>query len=210
MVASVAENCVSVTLSGVCAVCLRARACGGVYACGTCGGRASYCCLSHMAADWRAHQRLCAAVRRLGGGDRLQEGDGDAWRSQRVRELEKVARLYGGGAPSAVPTVERDLLLFPRACRTCYERDPDKLVECTRCHQHWYCGAHPAHKDPAHDERWCARLQVYLRLARAQLRGDLRDLSVVNVDPTEDCALKLTDMRTVVRRALHIDQPLGE
>ncbi|GLV45714.1 uncharacterized protein CBL_02734 [Carabus blaptoides fortunei] len=158
----------NITLAGLCAVCWQEA----LYYCTKCKA-VGYCCMSHMATHSSQHDALCNVltmklVQNAGWLYGCNISTPDEWRYTRIKTMEYVTTQLKRN----LDHYERDLLLFPKHCTSCYETRHDRLVTCKKCYQVWYCRDNADHLAKNHSY-WCAKLQLFATLVRRQAAGML-------------------------------------
>ncbi|XP_058791166.1 uncharacterized protein LOC131664241 isoform X2 [Phymastichus coffea] len=139
-------------VSSLCYVC--SKACDDVhFDCEQCG-MVTYCSSQHRQQNLKHHKQLCTVLAEIcvknNGLDLARNLGPDEYRSFRVELLRIVEQALG----RRMELCEREILLYPKLCRTCHSSDG--LKTCSDCLMEFFCEEHRGN----HEDH-CAEWRVF-------------------------------------------------
>ena len=132
----------------------------------------SYCSVEHQRKHWKRHKPLCnylaaaaaevgadtffaAAVEGEGTSSSEEENPWRSWRQFRVRAIQTCEAILS----RSLEIWEKEMFLFPKACRVCHLAKADGMIPCETCYCVAYCSRQHQEEDAArHDGQLCANL----------------------------------------------------
>jgi len=124
----------------------------------------AYCGVEHQKEHWQEHKVLCKAVQAIMRRDKKKSLFADASISHLSKDQWKMVRyntmvnLEEAMSRSMLP-YEREMLLYPRVCATCYTDQGSKLNQCDQCQSVFFCCEQHI---PKNHSDWCADLKTLL------------------------------------------------
>jgi len=124
----------------------------------------AYCSVEHQKEHWPEHKDFCKVVQiimRIGkkktlfADTRIASLSQDNWKMLRYNTMVKVEQHM---KRSMLP-YEREMLLYPRVCATCYLDEGSKLNQCDQCQSVFFCC--DQHIPKRHSD-WCNDLKTLL------------------------------------------------
>lgn len=122
----------------------------------------SYCKMEHLNENRSSHGPLCEVMcQEFGGADGFsaaKDASPEIYRLFRIKLIDMVETKIR----RPLDLWEREIILYPRVCRTCRKIGPD-LTRCEDCTLDFYC-----HDHASEHAKWCKDFQVYRRILRMQ------------------------------------------
>ncbi|XP_037092528.1 uncharacterized protein LOC119112445 [Pollicipes pollicipes] len=130
--------------------------------CGNCR-LVAYCSAEHQRAHWPLHRALCKVItkrmRHLGTDhlyrEALNVASPEQWKKIRFKHMAVCEEMLD----RPMEAYEKEMFLYPRACDTCHETNPDKLHTCTSCHSVSFCNETHLRKNHG---KFCKDLRMLL------------------------------------------------
>lgn len=133
----------------------------------------NYCSVDHQNLDWPKHESLCKTVvqlcKRKAVNHLFQDAVGLSPEAYRIFRLNLLVECSYELNRELEPH-EREMILYPNICHTCYEYDKPKLESCVKCNCVSYCSTN--HRRESHNT-WCNDLQIYVSLVRYQSKNGI-------------------------------------
>lgn len=150
-----------VYVCNLCLVCM--NVCSTEIRCNDCQ-MVSYCSEQHKNDNKRKHMELCKALCEICDGMKghsLAKGlPPDLYRTFRIKTIDIIEQKMG----RRLDLWEREILLYPRICRTCKKIDQD-LNYCLDCGIDFFCKDHQLNH-----LKWCKDLQVFKKVLSLQYK----------------------------------------
>lgn len=161
--------------SSLCAVCMRRSK----LLCERCR-MVSYCSTTHRAQGSTKHRELCeplseirSSMASMLSSDKSGSAGLDPER-YRVYRLKLIASLESK-IGRRLELWEREIILYPRVCRSCRCFGEESATCCSRCGMEYFCEGHGG----GH-ENWCAQFQIFQRVLLFQHRHGWVDPKIPN------------------------------
>ncbi|XP_043237867.1 microtubule-associated protein futsch-like [Amphibalanus amphitrite] len=130
--------------------------------CGSCR-LVAYCSAEHQRAHWPMHRALCKVITRrvryLGTDHIYREAlnvpSPEQWKKIRFKHMAVCEEMLG----RPMEAYEKEMFLYPRACDTCHETNPEKLHTCANCHSVSFCSEDHLRKNHS---KYCKDLRTLL------------------------------------------------
>ena len=132
--------------------------------CGSCR-LIAYCSAEHQRAHWPLHRALCKVItrrmRHLGTDhlyrEALNVSSAEQWKKIRFKHMAVCEEMLG----RPMEAYEKEMFLYPRACDTCHETNPEKLHTCANCHSVSFCCEEHLRKNHC---KYCKDLRTLLEI----------------------------------------------
>lgn len=125
-----------------------------------------YCSAQHQRAHWKTHRKLCnylcSAAEEIGADNFFGKGQEDEeddpakrWKIFRMNAIRTAEILTG----RTMEEWEKEMFLFPRACRLCHTAKRAGMLDCPECMGVTYCSEQHRDEDRETHEAICHELK---------------------------------------------------
>ncbi|XP_012538876.1 uncharacterized protein LOC105838120 [Monomorium pharaonis] len=156
----------------VCHVCKRFGDGVTLKRCGGCG-MIAYCGRKHQKHHWKRHKLLCHAIQDVLREHSMEGRDVTVkkWKNMKLNFMLLVSFKLG----RRLERSEMEVLMFPRECEVCHERNARLLEDCQDCLSVSFCNDH---RDSIEHKEFCYALKLCFHLNLMDISGN----QFVNLD----------------------------